>query len=139
MPPYHVDIAVEHMRGTALAPGVRLLPRGYGVLTTSRKRFRRRLSSLAVRAGPHRAVMESRQPVLRRQFDAHGAEQLDDTNRSLTGEVGGPGDQQVVVANVPVDGLERLEGPEPETARGLGEPEACPPGDVPRLDSRFEQ
>jgi hypothetical protein len=42
---------------------------------------------------------------------------------------------------VPVDGLERLEGPEPETARGLGKPEARPPGDVlkPRLDSRFEQ
>jgi hypothetical protein len=75
------------------------------------------------------------------QFDAQVAEQLDDGIRSLVGEVGCPGDQQVVVADMSVDGLERLEGSEPETARGLGEPKARPTGDVlkPRLDSRFEQ
>jgi hypothetical protein len=62
-----------------------------------------------------------RRPFCVGQSDAHVAEQLDDAIRGLVGEVGCPGDQQVVVADVPLDGLERMEGPEPETARGLGE------------------
>jgi hypothetical protein len=75
------------------------------------------------------------------RFDAHVADELDDVIRGLAGELGCPGDQQVVGANVPGDGPKRLGGPELETARGLGKPEARPPGDVlkPRLDSRFEQ
>jgi hypothetical protein len=75
------------------------------------------------------------------QFDARVAEQLDDPIRGLVREVGCPGDQQVVVADVTLGGLERLESPEPETARGLDEAEARPPGDVlePRLGGPFEQ
>lgn len=75
------------------------------------------------------------------QFDAHVAEQPDEAIRGLIGEVGCPGDQHVVVADVTLGGLERLEGPEPETAGGVREAEARPPGDVfePRFDGRFEQ
>ncbi|MEO8689820.1 MAG: hypothetical protein ABI611_16605 [Solirubrobacteraceae bacterium] len=75
------------------------------------------------------------------EFEARVAEQLDDAIGGLVREVGCPEDQQVVVADVPLDGVERLEDPEPEAACGLGEAEARPPGDVlmPRLDGRFEQ
>ena len=44
-----------------------------------------------------------REPVCVGQFDARVAEQLDDAIRGLVREVGCPGDQQVVVADVPLE------------------------------------
>src|SRR5215210_8162884 len=48
-----------------------------------------------------------------RRFEAQGIEQLDDAVGGLAGEVGRPGEQKVVVADVPVDAPERLEVPRP--------------------------
>jgi len=46
-----------------------------------------------------------------RQREAQIAEQLDNAMGGLAGEVGRPGDQKVVVAEVPIDAPERLEDP----------------------------
>jgi hypothetical protein len=76
-----------------------------------------------------------------RQFEAQGVEQLDDAVGGLAGEVGRPGEHKVVVADAPVQAPERLEDPQAEPARGLGETETRPPLDVPqsRLDGCLEQ
>lgn len=74
-------------------------------------------------------IGSTRQPCVG-EIDPGIRENLRDAVGGLGSEVGSPGNQEVIVARVLVDAVERLKDPEAETPHGVEETEARPPRDV---------
>jgi hypothetical protein len=94
----------------------------------------RRVSEPALNAAPASTQIGG-------EVDPGVREDLRNLVGGLAGEIGRPGHQEVIAAEVFFDPLERLEDPKADAARRISKAEASPPRDVlePGLDGCLEQ